>query len=61
MTGQNVIPGGENVTPSGENVTPSGENVTPNGQNVIPNQNICKKCNKIYNSKRYLIEHEKKI
>ena len=60
MTGQNVIPGGENVTPSGENVTPSGENVTPNGQNVIPNQNICKKCNKIYMTKKNLLIHEKK-
>jgi hypothetical protein len=60
LTGQNVIPNGENVIPNGENVIPNGENVIPNGENVIPNQNICKKCNKIYNSNRYLIEHEKK-
>jgi len=75
LTGENVTPSGENVTPNCENVTPNCENVTPNcenvtpsGENVTPNekivtpseQNICKKCNKIYNSKRYLIEHEKK-
>jgi hypothetical protein len=46
LTGQNVIPNGQNVIPSGENVTPK--------------QFMCKKCNKIYNSKRYLKENEKK-
>ena len=46
---------GQNVPSNGENVIPNGENVIPNSENVIPNQNICKKCNKIYNSKRYLI------
>jgi hypothetical protein len=60
LTGENVIPSGENVIPSGENVIPNGENVIPSGENVILNRNMCKKCNKIYNSKRYLIEHEKK-
>jgi hypothetical protein len=60
VTCENVIPGGENVIPNGENVIPNGENVIPNGKNVPLNQNMCKKCNKIYNSKRYLIEHEKK-
>ena len=41
-----------------ENVIPVGENVIPNGENVIP-KFICKKCNKIYNSNRYLLKHEK--
>jgi len=50
-TGENVIPGGENVIPGGENVIPRGENVIP--------KFICKKCNKIYNSNRYLLKHEK--
>ena len=50
---------GENVTPSDENVTPSGENVTPGGENVTP-VFFCKKCNKKYNSKRYLTNHELK-
>ena len=48
----------ENVIPNGENVIPSGENVIPSGENVIP-KFICKKCNKIYNSNRYLLKHEK--
>jgi len=49
----------ENVHPLGENVHPLGENVHPLGENVHP-KFICKKCNKIYKSNRYLIEHEKK-
>ena len=57
--GENVTPGGENVTPGGENVTPGGENVTPGGENVTPGF-FCKKCNKKYNSKRYLTNHELK-
>ena len=48
----------ENVIPVGENVIPRGENVIPVGENVIP-KFICKKCNKIYNSNRYLLKHEK--
>ena len=49
----------ENVISVGENVIPRGENVIPVGENVIP-KFICKKCNKIYNSNRYLLNHEKK-
>ena len=62
----NFLKSGENVSPSGENVSPGGENVSPSGENVSPNQKfelfgfICNKCNKIYASKRYLVEHEKK-
>ena len=58
-TGENVTSGGENVTPDGENVTPSGENVTPDGENVTPKY-FCVKCNKKYNSRRYLRTHEEK-
>jgi hypothetical protein len=56
---ENVSPVGENVSPVGENVNPVGENVNPVSENVSP-KFICKKCNKIYNTNRYLIEHEKK-
>ena len=35
------------------------ENVAPNGENVAPS-NICKKCNKIYKNKKYLVSHEAK-
>ena len=40
----------ENLT--GQNVHPNGQNVHPNRQNVSLNQNICKKCNKIYMTKK---------
>jgi hypothetical protein len=49
----------ENVAPNEENVAPNGENVAPNGENVALS-NICKKCNKIYKNKKYLISHEAK-
>ena len=51
---------GQNVIPNGQNVIPNGQNVIPKGQNVILNQNICKKCNKIYMTKKNLLIHEKK-
>ena len=61
--GENVIPNGENVILVGENVIPVGENVIRVGENVAHNENNviynCKKCNKEYNSKRYLKEHER--
>jgi hypothetical protein len=57
---ENVIPKSENVIPKSENVIPKSENVIPKSENVIPNNYICKKCNKIYKTKIYLIEHEKK-
>tara|TARA_B000000475_G_scaffold240368_1_gene210516 strand:+ start:291 stop:686 length:396 start_codon:yes stop_codon:yes gene_type:complete len=60
VTGENVHPIGENVHPKCENVHPKCENVHPICENVHLNQFICKKCNKIYNSNRYLKEHEKK-
>ena len=58
--GQNVSPNGQNVSPNGQNVSPNEQNVSPNGQNVSLNQNICKKCNKIYMTKKNLLIHEKK-
>jgi len=62
--GENVCPGGENVCPDGENVCPGSENVCPGGENVYPGgENVstllfCIKCNKKYNSQRYLSNHE---
>ena len=51
----------KNVSPNGQNVSPNGQNVSPNGQNVSLNQNICKKCNKIYMTKKNLLIHEKNV
>ena len=51
---------GQNVSPCGQNVSPCGQNVSPCGQNVSPNQNICKKCNKSYITRKNLLIHEKK-
>ena len=55
---KNVTPNEKNVTPNEKIVTPNEKNVTPNEKNVNPN-NICKKCYKIYKTKKSLIEHEK--
>ncbi len=53
----------ENVVPNGENVVSNCENVVPNCENVAHNENKdiykCHKCNKSYNSQRYLKEHER--
>jgi len=54
---ENVTPNEENVTPNEENVTPNEENVTPNKENVTPKL-FCKKCNKVYKTKKYLETHE---
>ena len=54
-TEKNVSPNGQNVSPNGQNVSPNGQNVSPNEKNVSLNQNICKKCNKIYMTKKLLI------
>ena len=51
--------GKENVSPKQENVSPNEENVSPKEENVSPLL-ICKKCNKIYKTKKYLIGHETK-
>jgi hypothetical protein len=57
--GENAIHDGENAIRDGENAIHVGENAIHYGENVAHNENICKKCNKEYNSKRYLKEHEK--
>ena len=49
----------EKVSPLGEKVSHWGEKVSPRCEKVN-SIFICKKCNKIYKSNRYLIEHEKK-
>ena len=46
------------VHPLGEKVHPLGEKVHPLCEKVHP-KFICKKCNKIYMSNRYLVNHEK--
>ena len=46
------------VHPLGEKVHPLGEKVHPLCEKVHP-EFICKKCNKIYMSNRYLVNHEK--
>jgi len=57
---QNVSQTGQNVNPNGQNVNPNGQNVNPNGQNVNLKENICKKCNKNYMTKKNLLIHQKK-
>ena len=57
---ENVVPNEENVVPNEENVVPNEENVVPNEENVVSNNLMCKKCNKIYKTKKYLINHEEK-
>ena len=53
-----------NENPKNEqNVSPKIQNVSPNEQNDIPSEVkvfICKTCNKIYKTKRHLINHEKR-
>jgi hypothetical protein len=49
---------GRNVHPNGKNVHPNRKNVHPNEKIVHPTQ-ICTKCNKIYKTKKCLIQHEK--
>jgi uncharacterized C2H2 Zn-finger protein len=48
----------KNVVPNEKNVVPNEKNVVPNEKNVVSIL-ICKKCNKIYKTKKSFIEHEK--
>jgi len=59
INGENVHPKEENVTPKEENVTPKEENVTHN-QEIVISGFICKKCNKTYKTKKFLLIHESK-
>ena len=59
QNGEKVHADGEKVHADGEKVHPKGEKVHADGEKVHP-KFICKKCNKIYKSNRYLIYHEKK-
>ena len=54
LTGENVHPNEKNVSPNEKNVSPNEKNVSPNEKNVSLNQNICKKCNKIYMTKKII-------
>ena len=56
---KNVNPNEKNVNPNEKNVNPNEKNVNPNEKNVNYN-NICNKCNKLYKTKKSLIDHEKK-
>jgi len=47
----------QNVPLNEQNVPPNVQNVPPNEQNV-PLLHNCKKCNKIYKTKRHLMNHE---
>jgi len=48
----------KNVVPNEKNVVPNEKIVVPNEKNVVSIL-ICKKCNKIYKTKKSFIEHEK--
>ena len=49
----------KNVPPNEKNVPPNEKNVPPNEKIVPLKQNMCKKCNKSYKTKKSLIKHEK--
>jgi hypothetical protein len=57
---QNDIPCGQNDIPNGQNDIPDGQNDIPDGQDDKLYNLICKKCSKIYKSKKNLIKHESK-
>ena len=44
---------------SEENDIPNGENDIPNEENDIPKIFVCRTCNKLYKTKRYLTKHER--
>ena len=52
----NIATISENVVPKSENVVSESENVVPKSENV---SHICRKCNKTYRKKEYLLNHEK--
>ncbi len=60
---ENVVPKSENVVSESENVVPKSENVVSESENVVPKSenvsHICRKCNKTYRKKEYLLNHEK--
>ena len=56
---ENVNPNEVNVTPNELNVIPNKLNVTLNKENVNSKFN-CKKCNKSYKTKKFLLIHESK-
>jgi hypothetical protein len=57
---ENVNRNEENVNRNEENVNRNEENVNRNEENVKSNIYQCKKCNKIYKTQKFLINHEKK-
>ena len=42
-----------------QNVSPNEQNVSPSEQNVsLSEQNVCSKCNKVYKTKKHLLNHQ---
>ena len=62
ISGENTVISCENTVISGENTVISGENAVSTCENNISNETkyVCYKCNKSYNSNRYLKDHERR-
>jgi hypothetical protein len=58
---ENLIQNEENLIQNEENLIQNEDNLIQNEDNLIQNKNClnCTKCNKIYKTKKYLINHEK--
>ena len=58
----NVMKIDETVMKNNENTIQNNENTIQNNENTIQNKNVfnCKKCNKEYKQKKYLLNHEEK-
>jgi uncharacterized C2H2 Zn-finger protein len=57
---ENPVPKCENPVPKCENTVQNCENTVQNCENVAHNKYSCAKCNKIYKTKKYLEQHNKK-
>ena len=57
---ENTIRNRENTIRNQENTIQNQENTIQNQENTISTLNKCSKCNKIYKTKKYLLEHIKK-
>ena len=59
-SGEKNVPSGEKNVPSEEKNVPSEEKNVPSEEKNVPPQLICKRCNKIYKTKKSLVAHEVK-
>ena len=57
---ENTVPKCENTVQNCENTVQNCENTVQNCENVAHNKYNCAKCNKIYKTKKYLEQHNKK-